>query len=175
MNENKSGSLFLIAGFGITFLFFIYILFFQSRPHPDVPDLAAKANEATAAAAAPAEVPAAEPWVVTPEVLAKGKTVYQTYCTVCHGEKGLGDGPGGAALNPRARNFTSEAGWKNGASPFGILKTVKNGIPGGSMVAFNIPETDQWAVVHYVRELAGSKVAVAPTQEEIDAYKKGSK
>ena len=37
---------------------------------------------------------------------AAGKTTYQTYCVSCHGEAGKGDGPVGAALNPRPRDFS---------------------------------------------------------------------
>ncbi|MCZ7582047.1 MAG: c-type cytochrome [Deltaproteobacteria bacterium] len=36
---------------------------------------------------------------------AKGKAVYLQYCAACHGESGKGDGPAGAALNPKPRNF----------------------------------------------------------------------
>jgi len=28
-------------------------------------------------------------------------------CTICHGDKGKGDGVAGAALNPRPGNFTT--------------------------------------------------------------------
>jgi mono/diheme cytochrome c family protein len=35
-----------------------------------------------------------------------GKTIFTTYCTVCHGNEGKGDGPGAAALNPKPRNFS---------------------------------------------------------------------
>ena len=35
-----------------------------------------------------------------------GKTIYTTYCVVCHGNEGKGDGPGAAALNPKPRNFS---------------------------------------------------------------------
>ena len=37
-----------------------------------------------------------------------GKSVYAKYC-VCHGESGKGDGPAGAALNPRPRDLTDKA------------------------------------------------------------------
>jgi len=37
---------------------------------------------------------------------AAGKTVYTTNCASCHGEKGAGDGPVGAALNPKPRDFS---------------------------------------------------------------------
>jgi len=39
------------------------------------------------------------------EFIAKGKVLFNTNCKSCHGEKGLGDGPAGAKLNPQPRNF----------------------------------------------------------------------
>ena len=36
-----------------------------------------------------------------------GKIVYTTYCIVCHGETGKGDGPVGIALDPRPRDFAA--------------------------------------------------------------------
>ncbi len=36
----------------------------------------------------------------------KGETSYKTLCVACHGEKGDGNGPAGAALNPKPTNFT---------------------------------------------------------------------
>jgi mono/diheme cytochrome c family protein len=38
--------------------------------------------------------------------LAMGEQVVQEKCVLCHGQSGKGDGPGGAALNPRPRNWT---------------------------------------------------------------------
>lgn len=34
-----------------------------------------------------------------------GKSVYEMFCLTCHGPTGLGDGPGGATLNPKPGNF----------------------------------------------------------------------
>uniref|UniRef100_UPI001C3E5745 c-type cytochrome n=1 Tax=Picosynechococcus sp. (strain ATCC 27264 / PCC 7002 / PR-6) TaxID=32049 RepID=UPI001C3E5745 len=50
----------------------------------------------------------------TPELVEKGKTIFQTTCATCHGTEGKGDGIAGATLNPKPRNFTSLDGWKNG-------------------------------------------------------------
>jgi mono/diheme cytochrome c family protein len=38
--------------------------------------------------------------------LAVGEKVVQERCVLCHGESGKGDGPGGAALNPKPRDWT---------------------------------------------------------------------
>lgn len=41
--------------------------------------------------------------------LAEGERVVKERCILCHGESGKGDGPGGAALNPKPRNWTDHA------------------------------------------------------------------
>ena len=40
---------------------------------------------------------------------AKGEAQYKTMCVSCHGEKGDGAGPAGAALTPKPTNFTDAA------------------------------------------------------------------
>lgn len=40
--------------------------------------------------------------------LAVGEQVVKERCILCHGESGKGDGPGGAALNPKPRNWTDD-------------------------------------------------------------------
>lgn len=93
----------------------------------------------------------------TPEVVARGKEVYDVNCAVCHGAQGNGDGVGGAALNPKPRNFHSPTGeWKNGASANSIYVTLVYGIPGTGMASYKaLPATDRIALTHYVRSLGG--------------------
>ncbi len=38
---------------------------------------------------------------------AKGQQVYNTYCALCHGATGVGDGVGAAALEPKPRDLSS--------------------------------------------------------------------
>lgn len=90
----------------------------------------------------------------TPELLARGKEVYDVNCAVCHGAGGNGDGVGGAALNPKPRNFHDPgSSWKNGSSKHGIYVTLAYGISGSGMASYQaLPPADRWALVHYVRE-----------------------
>jgi mono/diheme cytochrome c family protein len=46
------------------------------------------------------------PFPATPENLAAGEKVFHDNCVLCHGEKGLGDGPGSKALQIKPANFT---------------------------------------------------------------------
>jgi caa(3)-type oxidase subunit IV len=95
----------------------------------------------------------------TPELVAKGKEVYGVNCAVCHGAQGNGDGIGGAALNPKPRNFHAGTGdWKNGASAKSIYVTLEYGIPGSGMASYKaLSATDRIALVHFVRDLGGHK------------------
>lgn len=57
---------------------------------------------------------------------AKGATHYKTLCVSCHGEKGDGNGPAGAALNPHPTNFTDAANAERLTDEW-VYKMVKNG------------------------------------------------
>jgi len=41
--------------------------------------------------------------------MAMGEQIVQEKCVLCHGQSGKGDGPGGAALNPKPRDWTDHA------------------------------------------------------------------
>lgn len=89
----------------------------------------------------------------SPELIAKGQVLYKTNCAVCHGDKGDGNGPAGAALNPKARNFVTEK-FKFGSKPDDVFKTISQGSKNTSMAAFaHIPEQDRWALTYYVLSL----------------------
>jgi mono/diheme cytochrome c family protein len=79
------------------------------------------------APAATAEVEAPEaPVVVTPE--AEARHIFDTRCVVCHGSVGKGDGPGGAALNPKPRAF-ADATWQKSVDDSHIAKIIVEGGP----------------------------------------------
>jgi caa(3)-type oxidase subunit IV len=94
------------------------------------------------------------PWVSTPELVAKGKELFKVQCTSCHGETGQGDGAAASALNPKPRNFHVIDGWKNGRKVSMIFKTLKEGIPGSAMASYStLSADDRWALSHYVASL----------------------
>jgi mono/diheme cytochrome c family protein len=76
------------------------------------------------AAAAPTPAP------VAPESPAdEAKAVFAKKCVVCHGDHGEGDGPGGAALDPKPRKF-SDAAWQAATTDERIAKVIVLGGPG---------------------------------------------
>ncbi len=85
----------------------------------------------------------------------KGKELFVRNCSACHGTEGKGDGPAGAALNPKPRNFTKLEGWTNGPDFFNMFKTLQEGVAGTGMTAYEfLPPTDRIAIIHYIRTLA---------------------
>lgn len=93
-----------------------------------------------------------KPWVSNPQLVGQGKTLFLAQCVACHGAEGRGDGPAAAGLNPKPRNFTQSAGWKNSRKVSGVFKTLKEGV--GGMPAFgSLPVDDRWALTHFVLSL----------------------
>lgn len=88
------------------------------------------------------------------ETIDKGKTQFTAVCSGCHGPEGKGDGPAGALLTPKPRNFTDLNGWKNGPKFSMIYKTVNEGIQGSAMASFNyLSPADRIAIISYIRTL----------------------
>ena len=80
----------------------------------DAGDKNAANKPADKPAAKPADKPAAKPATMTAEqAKTEAAKVFAQRCTVCHGNTGLGDGAGAAALNPKPRNYTDKAWQKS--------------------------------------------------------------
>ena len=82
--------------------------------------------------------------------LTKGESLYQANCSACHGAALDGNGPAGAALQPKPSNFKEATFWVDrdaGAVEAGI----KNGKPGTAMMSFaHLPNADVEAIVAYL-------------------------
>jgi mono/diheme cytochrome c family protein len=110
------------------------------------------------------------------ELIARGKTLFESNCIQCHGPLGHGNGPAAATMNPKPRNFTSSEGWKNGPEAPGIFRTLREGISGTSMASFDyLTKRDRMALVHYVQSIgnfsnkAGKPQAMEALAKELAA------
>lgn len=88
------------------------------------------------------------------DAVSAGKKLYTTYCAVCHGDRGKGDGIAAAGLNPKPADHTSAKVqsqsdgaifWKitNGRAPIASMASYKN----------TLSETQRWQLVTYIRTL----------------------
>ncbi len=97
------------------------------------------------------------PRPVTDAMLAQAKSQYDTLCAVCHGPDGRGDGPAGAALNPKPVNFhgrTFQERMPVGATHWVVKNGLGNTPRRSGMPAFGqLPDDQIWALVEYVRRL----------------------
>lgn len=106
------------------------------------------------------------PFAASGDVLATGETMYNTYCSPCHGTDGANLGPvaqpgrypGVVALagaNGIAKNRTD--GW--------IYLTIRNG--GAIMPSYSwaMSDSEIWSTVHYVRTLENARyIPPAPVE-----------
>lgn len=112
----------------------------------------------------PIAVPPEPP--VTPASIAKGDTLFQSNCALCHGEQGAADGalsqPGmlsddwGEPLRPAHLSLPSgmPGGVKLGHGGQRLYQIIVAGISGTPMPPFEgLKEEEVWDLVHYVQSL----------------------
>ena len=93
--------------------------------------------------------------------LENGRKVYSENCSVCHGKKGAGDGPGAKVSSPFPRNFI-KGHIKLRSTPFGKIPTDKdlfdaitNGSKGTTMPSWeHLSENDRHSLVLYLKSLS---------------------
>ena len=90
------------------------------------------------------------PVTPTQESVARGLTLFQQNCVICHGAEGRGDGPGAAQLNPQPADFRLHMPYHTDGQFFAF---VANGYPQSAMTGYKdvISETDIWNLVNYLR------------------------
>jgi len=102
----------------------------------------------------------------TAELLRKGKESFAVNCASCHGDKGAGDGPAAAALDPKPRNLATDP-LRGGSKPAQLFATLGKGVPSTAMIAFShLPEEELWALAYYVAELRGGAKAAPKGQKK---------
>ncbi len=93
----------------------------------------------------------------TPELLSKGKKIFEQTCAPCHGSEGDGKGPAGAVLKPPPTDFQKPLKeWPNTKGNLEkIFEVISKGIPNSSMVAWTqYSEQERWALAYTVIEFA---------------------
>jgi mono/diheme cytochrome c family protein len=91
------------------------------------------------------------------ETLERGRDVYSYYCLSCHGERGDGQGPSAVGMRPPPRSFRQGlfkfADVAVGELPTdaALERTLRRGLHGTPMLAWDVPEADVKAVVQYLK------------------------
>lgn len=155
---NHGGMLAFLFSMAFVFVFFVYIV----AIHPgvdlkeNIQDPAPKNQGLAIAAVDVSKI--AEPWVPNADMVAHGQKLYAQNCAMCHGEKGLGDGQAGQALNPKPRNLV-EGPWKKGGGYIGWYTVLTEGIAGSSMAAYaHLKPVDRWSLVQFIDSITKAKV-----------------
>ncbi len=101
------------------------------------------------------------PFHRTAKVFARGQALFNTYCIVCHGPAGEGDGTIVPKF-PRPPSLQSDKvrTWPDGRI-YHVISMGQNLMPS---YASQIDVSDRWAIIHYVRALQRSK---HPTPEDL--------
>jgi mono/diheme cytochrome c family protein len=89
--------------------------------------------------------------LMTQEILARGQTRYEIFCTPCHGFAGDGDGMVVQRGFPAPPSFHTETRQELPAEFF--VTVITNGIGRMLPMAERIPPADRWAIAAYVKAL----------------------
>jgi mono/diheme cytochrome c family protein len=98
-----------------------------------------------------------------PAVLARGRTVYEEKCAVCHGARGAGDGPAAGGLPLKPPSLQDEAMVAEMTPAFWFWRVSEGGTAepykakGSAMPAFKtiLSADDRWSVIAYQHTLSG--------------------
>jgi mono/diheme cytochrome c family protein len=84
----------------------------------------------------------------------RGRALYETYCSVCHGPEGAGDGP----VTPKFVRPPNLKGASRGFTDGYLYALITNGR--GNMPSYNrLAPDERWDVIHYLRRLQGAAAA----------------
>jgi len=94
------------------------------------------------------------PLVVDEANLARGKDLYQIYCSICHGDFGKGEGSvsgrdAAKGLRPPSLHSKKVKGWSDGRL-YHVIVEGQNAMPAYDK---QIQEKDRWAIILYLRAL----------------------
>jgi mono/diheme cytochrome c family protein len=141
---NKRASVWLARAVGVCLVLGTCIFFFgragaqETAPAPWVaPDDAKKVKN---------------PFPPTPETLVDGEMLFTDNCALCHGDKGMGDGPGAKTIKVKPANFTDEKmmAEETDGSLFWKMSNGRGPMPAWKSV---LSDKERWELVGYIRKL----------------------
>ena len=80
----------------------------------------------------------------------RGRKSYLLYCSLCHGDKGLGDGPQGIHLQIKPSNI---ADLKKDRTDYQLFLQMSLGGMGMPQQRSSLTENDRWDIVNFIRTL----------------------
>ncbi|HUO82659.1 MAG TPA: cytochrome c [Gammaproteobacteria bacterium] len=102
-----------------------------------------------AAASLPNPVPA------TTESIARGAWLYETNCQVCHGKRGLGDGPVGRKFDPSPVNLNED--YTQDQADGQLFFTLTRGRVAMPYYRDALSQQERWDVINYIRSAFGDE------------------
>jgi len=86
-----------------------------------------------------------------------GRATFQANCAICHGPRGLGDGPAAFTLSPRPVNLQVHVPQHATGE---IFYWISEGVAGTGMPAWKekLSEEQRWQIVRYLQALASGNV-----------------
>ena len=92
------------------------------------------------------------PVPATPENLTAAETLFTDNCMLCHGTKGMGDGPGSKAIKVKPANFTDKElmSAETDGSLFWKMSEGRGPMPPWKD---DLTEKERWQLVNYIRKL----------------------
>jgi mono/diheme cytochrome c family protein len=87
---------------------------------------------------------------------ARGRVLFQQNCAICHGPRGVGDGPAAFTLVPRPVNLQVHVPQHASGE---IFYWMSEGIPGTPMAGWKetLSEAERWTLVRYLQALAAGR------------------
>lgn len=94
-----------------------------------------------------------DPEPVTDAAVAHGRALYREHCIACHGERGRGNGPTAAGLDPPPADLVLHVPLHTEGELFYM---IGRGVPNSAMPAWRsvLTERERWEIVQYLRLLA---------------------
>ena len=92
----------------------------------------------------------------TAETVGRGRTLFQANCAICHGPRGLGDGPQAFLLQPRPVNLQLHVPQHAQGE---VYHWISEGVAGTGMPAWKetLSEAQRWEIVRYLQALASGQ------------------